>query len=113
VRPADRRAEIRDGPTAPTADLVAKQAQPAEVAAPHSARGDHASVRLVSVRRGRDLDRVAIAFELNDERCVIEVASWPMLARGFDGLEDTAVETDAVTTRAEGNPIEVRGCRAR
>lgn len=68
---------------------------------------------LVSVRRGRDLDRVAIAVELNDERRVIEVASRPSPARGFDGFEDPAVEANAVTTRAQGNPMEIGGRCAR
>jgi hypothetical protein len=52
VGPADRRAEVRDGPTAPAADLVAKQAQPADAAAPDGARGHHASVRLVASGEG-------------------------------------------------------------
>ncbi len=113
VGPADRRAEIRDAPTAPAANLVAKQPPPADVAAPDGARGDHAPVLSVSVRRGRDFDRVAIAVELNNECRVIELASWPMLARGLDGFEDPTVEPDAVTTRAQGNPIEIGGRCAR
>ena len=111
--PADRLDEIRDGPAAPAADLVTKQAQPADRAAPDGARSDHSSARLVGVRRGRDLDRVALAVVIDDERCVVEVASWPMLTGGFDGLEDAAVEADAVTTRAERDPIQVHGCRVR
>jgi hypothetical protein len=35
---------------------------------------------------------------------VIEVAALPMLARGFDGLEDAAVETDEVTTASAESP---------
>jgi hypothetical protein len=38
---------------------------------------------------------------------VVEVASAPTLARGFDGLEDPAVEADGVTTRAERDPIQI------
>jgi hypothetical protein len=43
---------------------------------------------------------------------VIEVASWPMPACGFDRFEDPTVVADAVTARAEGNPIKI-GCCAR
>jgi len=53
---------------------------------------------------------VAIAVQLDDERCVIEVAPWSMLARGFDRLEDQAVEAHAVTARAERDPVEIDCC---
>src|SRR4029450_6347512 len=61
----------------------------------------------------RDFDRVASALELDNERRVIEVASLAMLTRGFDGLEDAAVEADGVTTRAKRNPIQIQGCCGR
>jgi hypothetical protein len=32
-----------------------------------------------------------------------------MLARGFDRLEDAAVEANEMTTRAERNPIQING----
>jgi len=108
--PADGLAEIRDGATPPAADLVAKQAQPADVAAPDGTRADHATTRLVGVRRRRQLDRVALAVAFDDERRVVEVASSPVLERGVHGLEDTAVEAHAVTTRAQRDPIELHGC---
>jgi len=113
ARPANRRAEIRNRPATPAADLVAKQAQPAHVAAPDSARANHASTCLVGVGRRRDFDRVVLAVALDDERCVVELGSPPMLASGFDGLEDPAIEADGVTSRAERNPIEIDGCCAR
>jgi hypothetical protein len=56
---------------------------------------------------------VAIAVHLDNERGVIEVTPSPMPARGFDRLEDAAVEADGVTTRAERNPIELHGCCGR
>ena len=102
---ADRLGEIRNRAATPAADLIAKQAQPADVAAADGARGHHPSTRLITVRRRRDFDRVAIAVQADDERRVIEVASWPMSARGLNGLEDPAVEANAVTTRPERNPM--------
>ena len=106
---AKRLAEIWDRPATPAADLVAKQAQPAEVAAPYDARGHNPSTRLVSVRRRCDFDRVAIAAQRDNERCVIEVASLPMLARGLNSLEDPAVDADGMPTCAERNPIQING----
>jgi hypothetical protein len=78
------------------------------VATPHGARGDHAPARLVGVGGGRELDRIALAVQLDDERRVIEIASLPMPARGFDRLEDAAVEADGVTARPERDPIQIR-----
>jgi len=74
-------AKIGNRPATPAANLIAENAQPAGVAAPDGAGGDNAAVRAVSVRRRGDLDRVAIAVELDDERRVIKVASSPMLAK--------------------------------
>ena len=48
---ADRVAEIRNRAAAPAADLVAKQPEPAGLAAADGAGGDDASARLISVRR--------------------------------------------------------------
>jgi hypothetical protein len=109
TRSTNRIAEIWDRPTTPAADLVAEQAQPAEVPAPDGARANHASACLVSVRRRRELDRVATSGQLDDEHCVVEVASWPMPARGCDGLEDPPVEADETTARSERNPIQRYG----
>jgi hypothetical protein len=108
--PADRLTQIRYRPITPAAHLVAKHAQPPDVAAADGAGPDHASTRLVSVRRGRDLDRVAIAVEFDRERCVIDVASLSMPARSCDRLEDPAVEADGVTARAKRDPIEIDSC---
>jgi hypothetical protein len=91
----------------------AKQAQPADVAAPRDARANHGSTRLVSVRRRRQFDRVAIAVQLDNARYVMEAASLPMLARSFDGPEDPAVEADEVTGRAKRNPMKIQGVCAR
>jgi hypothetical protein len=44
------------------------------VAAAHGSRGDHASTRLVGIRGRGDFDRVGIAVDLDNKRCVIEVA---------------------------------------
>src|SRR5439155_13186782 len=106
-RPADRIAGTRKRPATAAADLVAKQPQPADEAAADGACGGHASTRLVGVRRRRELDRVAIVVQLDHQRGVIEVASCPTLRGGFDGLEDTPVEADAVATRAERNPVQI------
>jgi hypothetical protein len=113
ARASHRLAEIRNRPAAPTADLVAKQAQPADVAAPDGARADHAPARLVGVGRRRELDRVATAIQFDDERRVVEVASLPMAPRRIDGLEDPAVEAHGVTARAERDPIQIHGCGGR
>jgi hypothetical protein len=108
-RSADRLGEIRNGPTPPAAELIAKQPQPAEVATPHGTGGNDTSTRLVGVRRRREFDRVAIAGQRDDEHRVIEVASRPMPTRGFDGLEDPPVEANGATPRAEGNPKQIHG----
>jgi hypothetical protein len=109
MRPADRRAEVWDGPAAPAADLVAKEAQPAEVATPDGAHRDDAATRLVGVRRRRYLDRVAITVDHDDERGVEELAPLSMLAERVDRLEDPAVEADRMTARAQRDPIEIGG----
>jgi hypothetical protein len=83
------------------------------MAAPDGARGDHAPARLVGVRGRGDLDRVAVAVHLDDERRVVELAARPVLARGGDRLEDATVEADRVTPRAERDPVQVDGCRSR
>jgi hypothetical protein len=80
MRPADRRAEVRDGPASPAADLIAKEAQPTEVATPDGPHRDDAAIRLVGVRRRRDLDRVAIAVDPDDQRGMEELAPLSMLA---------------------------------
>ena len=101
---------IRNRPATPAADLIAKQTQPADVAAADGTRANHASTRLVERPAKARLRSLSIAVQLDDERCVIEVASLPMLARGFDGLEDPAVEPDGMTTRAERNRTQIHGC---
>jgi hypothetical protein len=83
------------------------------MAAADRAGGDHSSTLLVGVRRGCELDRMAIAVQLDDERSVVQVAPSPMLSPGCDGLEDPAVEADGATTRAEWKPIELQDCRLR
>jgi hypothetical protein len=109
-----RLAQVRDRAAAPAADLVAKEAQPADEAAPDGARGYHSATGLVGVRRRSDLDRVAIASQLDDEGRVVEIAPWAMPARGVEGLENATVEPDGrVTTRAQRNPIEIKGCCVR
>jgi hypothetical protein len=105
--PAGRLIEIRNGPAAPAAHLVAKHAQPADVAAPHGTRCNHASTRLVIVRRRRDFDRVAITVQLDDERCVIEVALLPTLAGGFDDSRLLSRVERAALPDPESRPVEV------
>jgi hypothetical protein len=63
----------------------------------------------VSVRRRRELDRVATSGQIDDEHCVVEVASRPMPARGCEGLEDPPVEADETTAGSERNPVQVHG----
>ena len=79
----DRVVEVGNRPAATAADLVAEQAHPAEPATPDGAGGDHAAARLVGVGRRRDLDRVAVAVRLDDERGVVEVRG-SALARGLE-----------------------------
>src|ERR1700709_1892149 len=44
---------------------------------------------------------------MEDERRVVEVASLPVAARGFNGLEDPPVEADGGPARAERDPEQV------
>jgi hypothetical protein len=107
-----RLAQVRDRAAAPAADLVAKEAQPADEAAPDGAGGYHSATGLVGVRRRSDLDRVAIASQLDDEGRVVEIAPWAIPARGVEGLENATVEPDGrVTTRAQRNPIGISRSR--
>jgi hypothetical protein len=111
--PAHRVAEIRNRSATPAANLVAEQTPAAQAATANCARADHASAGLVGVRRGRDLDRVAIAVELDDKRRVVEVTALPTLKRGFDGLEGQAVEANRMSPCTERNPIQIHGCDGR
>jgi hypothetical protein len=79
------------------------------VSAPDGARADHAPAGLVGIRRGRQLDRVAIAVHLDDERRVVQVASLAVPAHSGDRLEQPAVEPDEVAARAERHPVEIHG----
>ena len=105
----DGLAEVRDRSAAPAAELVAEQAQPPRDAGAHRAGGDHPAARLARVGRRRQLDREAIATEVDDQGRVIEVASRAALARRDEGLVDLAVEPDAMPARAERDPVEVDG----
>ena len=108
--PADRLAEIRDQPVRPAAHLVAEQARPPEVSATDCSGRDHPAARPEAVRRRRELDRVANTAELDDQRGVIEIAPGTVLVSGCDRLEDPAVETDGVATRAKRDPVQIHGC---
>jgi hypothetical protein len=106
--------EIGNRPATPAADLVAKETPPAQVPASDGASACDAPTRFVGVRRRRDLDRVPITVQLDHERRVVEVAAPATLERGCDRLEDASVEADrGVSTRAERNPVQIDGCRAR
>ena len=107
ARPADRLAEVGDRPPAPAADLVAEDAQAREPAAADRAGGHHAAARLVGVRRGCELDGIALAVQLDHERGVVEVVAPATPACRLDGLEETAHVAHRVPAGAERDPVQI------
>jgi hypothetical protein len=113
-----RLARIRNGASAPSADLVAKQSEPTGSTCPDRTLGDNATFPspLVPVRRG--LDHEPAVGDVHLQGGVVKSESRAMLNEGFDRLVDLPIQTDDVAARTQRNPVEVdcsgrgRGCRS-
>ena len=92
---------------APTADLIAEGPEAPRPASADRAFGNDPALPAAPVADGCLLDDVLVLRDLHPEGGVVQVARDTPLKARRHGLVDATVEPDVVSSRAQGQPIEV------
>ena len=104
-------ADVRDGPVAPSTDLVAKEPKPTCPAAADRTFGNDAALIAALVADRRLLDHEASVLDPNLERRVVEIARRPPPQPRGHRLVDATVEPNEVAAGAQRQPVEIDGGR--